>query len=203
VILLKVLIIDYGVGNLFSLENAFKKFKTDVKILSKPENIQEFDIIVLPGVGNFSQASKNIKYFKKYIKEAIRNGLIILGICLGMQILFSKSEEGKGEGLKILDGKVVKLPNKVKIPHIGWNSIRIIKNHELINGIPDGAFYYFAHSYYSIPKNKEIIITETYYGKFFPSIIAWKNVYGTQFHPEKSGKYGIKLLENLLKNIKK
>jgi len=201
--MIKVLIIDYGIGNLFSLENAFKKFKTDVKILSKPKNIQEFDIIVLPGVGNFSKASKNIKYFKKYLKEAIINGSIVLGVCLGMQILFSKSEEGKGEGLKILDGKVVKLPNKVKIPHIGWNTIRIVKNHELINGIPDEAFYYFAHSYYSIPKNKEIIIAETYYGSAFPSIIAWKNVYGTQFHPEKSGKYGIKLLENLLKNIKK
>ncbi len=202
--MIKILIIDYNVGNLFSIKNAFEKFNnTKVFISSKPRRFQEFDIIILPGVGNFSEASRKMKYLKEKLKEAIENGSILFGICLGMQILFSKSEEGIGEGLKILNGKVVKLPNKVKIPHIGWNTIQIIKNHELIYDIPEKSFFYFVHSYYSIPKNKEIIIAKTYYGTKFPSIIALKNIFGTQFHPEKSGENGLKLLNNLFKIVKK
>lgn len=202
--MIKILIIDYNTGNLFSIKNAFEKFNnTKVLILSKPRKFKEFDIITLPCVGNFSEASKRIKYFKENLKEAIENGSILFGICLGMHLLFSNSEEGNGKGLNFLNGKIVKLPNKVKIPHIGWNTIKIFKNHKLINGIAEKSSFYFAHSYYPIPKDKEIIISKTYYGIDFPSIIAWKEILGTQFHPEKSGYNGFKLLENLLKNIKK
>jgi len=202
--LIKALIIDYGVGNLFSIEAYFKKFDNiDVSTSSKIKKIENFDIIILPGVGNFSEASRKIKNFENNLKEVTENGSILFGICLGMHLLFSKSEEGPGKGLKILNGEVVKLPSKLKLPHIGWNTIKIIKNHEIIQNIKNNSFFYFAHSYYPIPKDKDVIIAKTLYGKFFPSIIAYKNVYGTQFHPEKSNTNGLKILENLLKIVKR
>lgn len=199
--MIKVLIIDYDVGNFFSIKASFKKFNNvDVLISSK---IKNSDIIILPGIGNFSEISRKIKYFKENLKEAIENGSILFGICLGMHLLFSKSKGEPGKGLKILNGKVVKLPSKLKLPHIGWNTIKIIKKHEIIQNIKNNSFFYFAHSYYSIPEDNNMIIAKTFYGKFFPSIIAYKNIYGTQFHPEKSSTNGLKILENLLKIAKR
>lgn len=198
--MIRVLIIDYGVGNLFSIEASFKKFNNvDVLISSKIRKIENFDIAILPGVGNFSETSRKIKYFKDNLKEAIENGSILFGICLGMHLLFSKSEEGPGKGLEILNGKVVKLSSKSKLPHIGWNTIKIIKKNEIIQNIQNNSFFYFAHSYHPIPEDDNVIIAKTLYGKFFPSIIAYRNIYGTQFHPEKSSINGLKILENLLK----
>ncbi|MBC7130957.1 imidazole glycerol phosphate synthase subunit HisH [Candidatus Bathyarchaeota archaeon] len=190
------MIIDYGVGNLYSLKCAMSKIGFHIFIGANKAQIKAADAIILPGVGDFSTASKNLAAIKDEIIEQVADGKPILGICLGMQLLFQKSEEGDGEGLGLLEGENVQLPKIVKVPHMGWNTIRIVRENELLDGLQDDEYYYFAHSYYPTPADKNAICAETEYGVTFPSIIAKDNIYGTQFHPEKSGEKGIKLLEN-------
>ncbi len=120
-----------------------------------------------------------------------------------MQLLFTESIEGEGKGLSLLEGKVVSLPSSVKVPHMGWNTLRIVKRHKLLDGVTQESFVYFVHSYYPVVMNKEIIVAETTYGVVFPSIVAERNVYGMQFHPEKSGETGMRILKNLLKIVKR
>lgn len=159
--------------------------------------------MVLPGVGNFSAASKKLSLLKDEVLELIKSQVPILGVCLGMQLFFPQSEEGDGRGLSIFKGKNVKLPCFVKIPHMGWNTLRIIRENELLDGVQDGSYVYFVHSLYPIPVEMDIICGETTYGVTFTSAIAKKNVYGTQFHPEKSSETGLKILKNFAKVAKR
>jgi glutamine amidotransferase len=165
--------------------------------------LEHADAIVLPGVGNFSAVSKNLEPFKEKILELIRDGLPVLGVCLGMQLFFPESEEGKGRGLAFFQGKNVQLPNFVKIPHMGWNTLSIIRRNELLEDIQNESYVYFAHSYYPVPTCRNIICSETTYGITFASAIAKQNVYGTQFHPEKSGESGLRILRNFVKIVER
>jgi len=195
-----ITIIDYGMGNLRSIENAFKRLGARVKITDKPKDIEKAKRLVFPGVGNFGQAIKNLKKRKliSAIKNSLQKNVPFLGICLGLQLLFEKSDEApKEKGLGIFKGKVLKF-KKIKVPQIGWNHVRIQKKTRLLKGIPDKSFCYFVHSFYVKPLDKKIIVAETDYGIDFCSVIESKNIFGVQFHPEKSGKVGLKILKNFI-----
>ncbi len=194
-------IIDYGMGNLRSLENALRKVGADCIISNREKELSKSDALVIPGVGAFRDAIKNLKPLTNFILDNVKEGKPLLGVCLGMQLLFSEStEDGLYKGLDLIKGRVVKLPLSVKIPHIGWNTLIIDKRSSpLIEDVPNDSYMYFVHSYYPIPKSPKVTVAWTDYGVKFSSIIQDKNVYATQFHPEKSGELGIKLLENFFK----
>ena len=203
--MLKIAIIDYGMGNLRSVENAVKRLNFDCKIVSIPEELNNFDKIILPGVGSFKKAMKllNEKNWINLIKEnVLKKNKHILGICLGMQLFATQSEEfGISNGLDLIKGKIKYLGNlgcKKKIPQIGWNSISIKKKHLYLNKIPDGMDFYFVNSYVFVPEDNSYVVTLTNYDVDFCSIIAKDNIFGTQFHPEKSSKAGMKILQNFL-----
>jgi len=196
-------IIDYGASNMFSLIAAFKKINIDADIIVNNVDLSKYSAIILPGVGNFSSASSTILNFKEKIINAIYNGVPLLGICLGLQLLFEKSEEGKGEGLSLFKGEVVRFPNNIKIPHMGWNLVVPQRKSELLNDINDKIWAYFAHSYYPKPIDASIVKGVTTYGVVFPSVIEHENIFGTQFHPEKSGNAGQIILKNFVKNVKR
>jgi len=195
-----ITIIDYGMGNLKSIENAFRYLGVETKITDNPSEIEKSKKLVFPGVGNFGKAIENLKKKKidLAIKKAIEKGIPFLGICLGFQLLFEKSEEApKIKGLSIFQGKVSRL-KKAKIPQIGWNQLKIQKKSKILKGLKEGSFVYFMHSFYPKPLDKKIIITKTNYGIDFCSSIESKNIFGVQFHPEKSGKVGLKILKNFV-----
>jgi glutamine amidotransferase len=197
----KVAIFDYGAGNLFSLKAALQRNGAqNVLIIHDMKGLDKFDGLVLPGVGNFDPAVKSIEPYKEIFSKSIEDFMPILGICLGMEMLFSNSEEGTHEGLKILDGKVTMLPKKkVKVPHMGWNNLEIVKKEsKLIQGIKDGSWAYFVHSYRIVPRDHSIVTATSEYGTNIPAVVEEDNLFGTQFHPEKSGKLGAILLKNFL-----
>jgi glutamine amidotransferase len=194
-------IIDYGAGNLRSISKACEHLKAKVRIASKPKALEDVDAIILPGVGNFGDSMKSLWKFRKTLASRIDDGVPFLGLCLGVQVLFEESEESPGvKGLGLLEGECVRLPEKkVKIPHMGWNTVEKTKDTPLLKGVKSGNFFYFVHSYYAVPEDRKIIAGETDYGVRFPSVIAAKeNIYATQFHPEKSGETGLRILENFL-----
>ena len=197
----EAVIFDYGVGNLLSLKCALEKVGLNVKIGSTAQQLKKADAIALPGVGNFSAAAGKLDDVKEQLMDAVESGTPVLGICLGMQLFFQESEEGTGKGLALFEGKNVRLPSSVKVPQMGWNTLRIVKQNEIFEGLDDEAYVYFVHSLYPVPAEKEIVIAETDYGVTFTSAIAEKNVYGTQFHPEKSGDVGLKILKNFAKTV--
>jgi glutamine amidotransferase len=194
-------IIDYGVGNLLSLKCALEKAGLSTTIGLSKQQIRKADAIALPGVGNFSVAAAKLEAVKQELVDAVESGTPLLGICLGLQLFFPESEEGPGKGLALFEGKNVRLPNFVKVPHMGWNTLRIVKQNEILEGVKDESYVYFVHSLYPKPVNKEIICAQTDYGATFTSAIAAKNVYGTQFHPEKSGDIGLRILKNFAKIV--
>jgi glutamine amidotransferase len=196
-------IIDYGVGNLLSLKCALEKAGLSTTIGLSKQQIEKADAVALPGVGSFSAATAKIEAVKQELVDTVESGTPLLGICLGMQLFFPESEEGPGKGLSLFEGKTVKLPNIVKVPHMGWNTLRIVKQNEILDGVKDEAYVYFVHSLYPIPVDKEIVCTQTDYGATFTSATAAKNVYGTQFHPEKSGDVGLRMLKNFAKIVKR
>ena len=197
----KVLIIDYGVGNLLSLKFALEKAGLNAKITAPTQQLKNADAIALPGVGNFSAAAKALASVKAELVDTVNSGTPVLGICLGMQLFFQESEEGPGEGLAFFKGKNLRLSGPVKVPHMGWNSLRMVRQNELFDGVKNDAYVYFVHSLYPVPVDKEIVCTQTEYGGTFTSAVASKNVYGTQFHPEKSGDVGLKILKNFAKLV--
>ena len=199
----EAVIFDYGAGNLLSLKVALEKIGLNAKIGSTTRVLEEADAIALPGVGNFSAAAEKLDPVRQVLLDAIANGVPVLGICLGLQLFFPRSEEGVGNGLALYDGKTVWLPNSVKVPHMGWNTLRIVRQNELLDGVEDESYVYFVHSLYPVPADKELICTETDYGTTFASTTARKNVFGTQFHPEKSGDVGLKILKNFTRTVKK
>lgn len=195
-----IVIIDYGVGNLASVKNALDKLGAKGVISNNPEIIKKAKALILPGVGAAGQGMKNLKKLglNKIIVEEIKKGKPFLGICLGMQLLFEKSEEGNVKCLGILKGSVKKFKKMKKIPQIGWNQLKVTKKIKFLEGIDDNYFYY-VNSYYCLPKDKEVTVGTTSYGEEFVGVVAKDNVFGVQFHPEKSGPVGFGLLENFVK----
>jgi imidazole glycerol-phosphate synthase subunit HisH len=197
----KLAIFDYGAGNLFSLESSMRKNGAkQVSIIKDMDTVDEFDGLVLPGVGNFDPAIISLEPFKRALEKASVMGTPILGICLGMEMFLERSEEGKLDGLKLLKGYVKMLDKKkVKVPHIGWNNLNITnKSSKLLNGVQNESWVYFVHSYRIVSQEKEITMASTEYGTKFPVVIEKGNVFGTQFHPEKSGVIGEKIIRNFI-----
>jgi len=192
---LSVAIFDYGAGNLFNITLALRRQGLDTKVVDSIPQMSEFDGLVLPGVGNFRPAISKLRQYRDRIAELTRKGQPVLGICLGMQLLFESSEEGPAEGLGLVKGDVVRLPDSVKIPHMGWNRLNVTKPNGVLEGIGDGSWCYFVHSYYP-HADESIVAARTDYGVVFPSVIESGTLIGTQFHPEKSGKIGSALLRN-------
>lgn len=200
-----IAIIDYGMGNLRSVEKAFLKVGVDVTVTSQPETISRADGIVLPGVGAFRDCIQGLGGLEliDVIVDSIKKGKPYLGICLGLQVLFSESEEfGRCRGLNIIRGKVVRFPSsRLKVPHMGWNEVKIQRNNPLLEGIHDRSYFYFVHSFYVIPEDSSVISTTTDYGLDFTSMIWKDNIFAVQFHPEKSQSKGLRILKNFGKIV--
>ena len=197
----KLAIFDFGAGNLFNLHQSIVRNGVhDVDIVRTLKELKKYDGLVLPGVGNFDSAISSIRKDAVSLNTAIDSGMPILGICLGLEMLFYRSEEGFLDGLKVLEGDVLMLPKKkVKVPHIGWNNLRIIKSESnLLKGIPQDSWVYFVHSYHIEPEDENLITAITDYGSNLPVVIERSNLFGTQFHPEKSGKIGSQIMKNFL-----
>jgi glutamine amidotransferase len=202
----KIAIFDFGTGNLFNLhQSLFRNGAHTVDIIRTLEELEKYDGLVLPGVGNFDNAISSIQRDAVSLNMAVDNGMPILGICLGLEMLFNKSEEGILDGLKLLEGDVLMLPKKkVKVPHIGWNNLRIVKRESnLLKGIPQDSWVYFVHSYHIEPEDKNLITAIADYGSILPVVIERSNLFGTQFHPEKSGKIGAQIVKNFIKICEK
>jgi glutamine amidotransferase len=199
----RISVIDYGVGNLFSMTNALRKTGALVEIVKTRDEILSADGVVLPGVGNFGAAAEKLSPLADAVLEAVDNGISILGSCLGMQLLFEQSMEADGKGLSLLKGWIMRFRRDQKTPHMGWNTITATRESPLLEGIPDGSYFYFVHSYYPDPVNIEDTLAETEYGGVFTSIVEHGNIYGCQFHPEKSGKTGAALLRNYVGLIRR
>ena len=199
----QAVILDYGAGNLLSLKVALEKVGLSAKIRSTSEQLGTADAVVLPGVGNFTAALEKLNTVRETILEKVESGIPLLGICLGLQLFFKGSEEGPGNGLELFEGQTIRLPDSVKVPHMGWNTLNIVEETEILEDIADESYVYFVHSLYPLPINQKIVCTETHYGTTFASTIASKNVFGTQFHPEKSGETGLRILENFARIVAK
>jgi len=197
-----ITVIDYGMGNLRSVTKAFELFTDKVVVSSNPDSIYESTGLVLPGDGAFPQAMENLEKnnWIKPLKEYIKNDGFFLGICLGYQLLFSGSDEfSYTEGLDIIPGQVVKFKTKeLKVPHMGWNQVKFEKSSVFLNNIEDLSYFYFIHSYYPEILDSEWIIGTTEYNSIFPCIVGKNNLIASQFHPEKSHKSGLKIIENFL-----
>lgn len=198
-----IAIVDYGMGNLRSVSKAFQSQGFTVNVTRDPSDIQDASGLVLPGVGAFGDCVRNLGEYglTAPIREFIGSGRPFLGICLGLQVLFEESEESPGaEGLGILKGKVVKFPDfreeRLKVPHMGWNRIDIRKNAPVLEGVPDGSWFYFVHSYYPVPEDESVIAIMSEYGIEFTAAVERGNIFACQFHPEKSSAYGLRLLRN-------
>ena len=202
-----IAIIDYGMGNLGSVAKAFAALGAETKVTRAPADLRGARKIVLPGVGSFGNAMFGLKRLKliKALLDGIKDGKPYLGLCLGMQVLFEESREGgRRKGLGILQGSIVsfKKSRGLKVPHMGWNRIKRTRGKiecPLLKGVPDRAWMYFVHSYYPAPRDKAIIAASTDYGIDFASMVWKDNIYATQFHPEKSQGWGLKILENFVK----
>lgn len=203
---MKIVIVDYDMGNIRSIQSRLKRIGFNSVLSSKPEDIISAEKLILPGVGHFAQAMKKLQEYGLIDilnKKVIEMKTPILGICLGVQLFTSHSEEGDVKGLGWIDAKTVKFnfqseDKKYKIPHIGWNTINIKKENSLFKGIRNDDLFYFVHSFHLVCSEKDDILTGTYYGKEFVSSIQRGNIYGTQFHPEKSQEQGMRVLDNFI-----
>ncbi|WP_425397791.1 imidazole glycerol phosphate synthase subunit HisH [Aeoliella sp.] len=196
-----IAIINYEMGNLRSVQKALEKVGHEAQVTDDPQAIAAADKLILPGVGAYADAMAALRERKliEPIRQAVAAGTPTLGICLGMQLLFETSyEDGQHEGLGILPGEVVRfeVPREYKVPHMGWNQITKQQDSPLYEGIDQGAYFYFVHSYYVVPTDPQVTATTTDYPEPFTSSIQQGKLYATQFHPEKSQKVGLKLLEN-------
>ena len=205
----KVVIIDYGSGNLQSVFNALEMVKTPshtIQISNNPEDLKSATHIILPGVGAFGDCISNLKAIKGMVEELqiqiLKNKKPFLGICVGMQLLADFGfEYGKHSGLGFISGNVIEIDNQnnsLKVPHIGWNNISIHKHHPILDGIQDGEHFYFVHSFHFVPKNQNNIVATVNYGSDLTAIISKDNIVATQFHPEKSADAGLRILKNFI-----
>ncbi|MGH7739992.1 MAG: imidazole glycerol phosphate synthase subunit HisH [bacterium] len=199
-----IAVVDYGVGNLHSVVKALEKVGADARVITEWKDVEKADGVVLPGVGAFKDSMDGLRRsdLAKSIFSFIQSGKPFLGVCVGLQMLFAVGEEfGVSKGLGVFPGRVVRFAGNEKIPHMGWNQIQIKKNgNPLLKGVQDGDFVYFVHSYYVQPEQESIVAAQTSYGVDFTSMVWDKNVFGTQFHPEKSQTVGLKVYENF-KNL--
>ncbi len=200
-----ITIIDYGMGNMGSVVQGFRMFTDDVQVSSDPESIRRSDALVMPGDGAFAMAMKNLRSggWVEPLKKYIADGGYFFGICLGFQLLYSSSEEfGHSEGLNIIPGRIIRFPESdLKVPHMGWNSVKLKGSSPFLEGIPDESFFYFIHSFHPVPVNDEWTLGEAEYGLNFPCIAGKGNLIAAQFHPEKSHKWGLKIVENFVKKV--
>ena len=204
----KIAVIDYNMGNLSSVKNAFLKMGKKIDIVKEPDLLKQYDKIVLPGVGAFGDAMSHLKENEMdiAIKEFVKSGKPLLGICLGMQLLFDRSEEfGSHIGLGLVPGDIKyfdssKFPKRLKVPHMGWNKLFIQKNSPLLHGFKESFYLYFVHSYHAVCSEK-YIIGKTLYGYKFASAVQNENVFGFQPHPEKSHTDGLKIIENFINKV--
>jgi glutamine amidotransferase len=197
-----ITIIDYGAGNLRSVVNAVRNLGYQPNISNNPAEVLEANAVILPGVGAAGSTVNSLERLglTKSIIQYIASGRPFLGVCIGLQVLFSGTDEGGGhECLGVIAGRVKKLPSGQKIPHMGWNQVKQMVRHPVLKDIQDEANFYFVHSYYVEPDDKSLVAGETEYGTTFCSIITKDNLVATQFHPEKSGESGLKLYKNFLK----
>lgn len=196
-----VAILDYGAGNLRSVQKAVERAGYQALVTDKPEQVLAARAVILPGVGAAADTMRNLREhgMEEPVKAVIAAGTPFLGVCMGLQALLSRSEEG-GEQvcLDVISGRVRRLPGGQKVPHIGWNEVHQRRPHPIFRGIPDRAYFYFVHSYYAEPAQPDCIVGETEYGVRFASIVARDNLVATQFHPEKSGVLGLRLYANFL-----
>jgi len=200
--MVRVAIIDYGVGNLRSLEKAFVAAGAAAIVSGDEKILRRARALVLPGVGAFGACMKELsdRGFDQLVVERVAEGIPVLGVCVGMQLLFEESEEfGRTKGLGLLRGEVRRFDDGLVVPHVGWNQVRIRRDHRLFDGVDDRSFFYFVHSYFCEPKNDELILGTTDYGINYASIVGKENVIGVQFHPEKSQQAGLRLLQNFTK----
>ena len=196
-----ITVIDYDAGNIKSVEKALQFLGQDVEVTRDPEKVRLADKLILPGVGAFGSAMDNLRRFslEESIREAVKRGAPMLGICLGLQLLFPTSEESPGaEGLSLLPGRIVRIPpgEGLKIPHMGWNSLRFTAQTRLFAGIPEESYVYFVHSYYLQTEDQPALAATTEYGVTIGAAVEKDNLFACQFHPEKSGRIGLRILTN-------
>jgi glutamine amidotransferase len=197
----KITIIDYGVGNFRNVQKAFQAVGADAEISDSVQTVLDSGAVVLPGVGAFGDAVNNLRQrgLDQPVLAAVEVGKPLLGICVGLQLLFDESEEmGHHVGLGILPGKIVRFPRSLTVPHMGWNQIEPEKGHPILHEIDPGDFAYFAHSYFAVPVESGDVIAYTEYGQRYPSIVGRDNVCAIQFHPEKSQQVGLQILKNFV-----
>ncbi len=198
-----IAIVNYGMGNLFSIYNALDRVGADPKIICDPEGLAGADGIVVPGVGAFGSCMDQLSRFADVLRKAFEDGVPMFGICIGMQVLFEESEESPGaRGLGWIKGNVVRLPEGVMIPQMGWNSLTIKRPVQMFDGISDGDMFYFVHSYYGRPIDRSVIAATTEHGVEVTAAVVKDNLFATQFHPEKSGAKGLKILENFVRSTR-
>src|SRR3990172_1075319 len=200
----KIVIVDYGAGNLRSVSRAVAHVGHEPSVTSDPHDVADADAVILPGVGAAADTMRNLREhgMVEPVREYIASGRPFFGVCMGQQALLSVSEEG-GEHpcLDIIPGRVKKLPGGQKVPHMGWNQVRQTASHAIFEGIPDDSYFYFVHSYYPAPADPSVVIGETDYGMRFASVLARDNIVATQFHPEKSGEMGLRMYRNFLASM--
>jgi glutamine amidotransferase len=197
-----IAVIDYGAGNLRSVINAIRRLGYQPEVINTPENVLAADTVILPGVGAAADTVASLKKLglDEPLRQYIAGGRPFLGICIGLQVLFSGTEEGGGhECLGIIPGRVRRLPDGQKVPHMGWNQVKQKISHPVYEGIPDEANFYFVHSYYVEPEDGALVAGETEYGVEFCSAVARDNMVATQFHPERSGDIGLRFYDNFLR----
>jgi glutamine amidotransferase len=197
----KVVIVDYGAGNLRSVERAVAHAGFEALVSSRPEDVAAAGVLIVPGVGAAADTMRNLRErgMVEAVKRHIAAGRPFLGVCMGLQALLTVSEEGgEHECLGVIPGRVRRLPQGLKVPHMGWNRVRQRRPHLVFDGIPDGAYFYFVHSYYPDPEDGAVVVGETDYGVTFASVVAADSLVATQFHPEKSGEAGLRFYENFL-----
>ncbi|MBM4448173.1 MAG: imidazole glycerol phosphate synthase subunit HisH [Chloroflexi bacterium] len=197
-----IAVIDYGAGNLRSVANAIARLGYQPRITSAARDLLKAQAIILPGVGAAGNTMENLRNLGlvDLLKKLIADNRPFFGVCIGLQVLFTGTEEGGWHNcLGIIPGRVKKLPDGLKVPHMGWNQVRQRVSHPLFEGIPDGADFYFVHSYYGEPEDNSLVVGETDYGITMGSVIARDNLVATQFHPEKSGEHGLKMYDNFIR----
>lgn len=198
---LRLAVVDYGAGNLRSVTRALEVAGASPYVTSDPADVASADALIMPGQGSCNQAMETLRTKSLGVKilEAIKLGKPFLGVCLGLEVLLDSTEEGDSRCLGVIPGRVRRLPSNLKVPHMGWNQVRLLKEHPVFQGIPQQSHFYFVHSFYAAPKDANIIAATTDYGFEFCCAIARGNMIATQFHPEKSGTLGIKLYENFIR----
>jgi imidazole glycerol-phosphate synthase subunit HisH len=196
----KVAVLDYGAANMVSITKALALVGAEVSVAENAAGLAGVDAIVVPGVG--AAASAMVHLSERGLREPLldwgRSGRPILGICLGFQIFFESSDEGDSEALGLLPGRTVELVDAPTLPHIGWNTVNVVRQHPLLDGVPDGAYFYFVHTYAPAPADESVVLARTTHGRPFVSAVAKGQLYGVQFHPEKSSEAGLQVLSNFI-----